>query len=111
MQGLQFHPGRERVAPAAAGAVALKETWQRVARRLKATLGEDLYSSWFARMEAETLDDGRLVLSVPTRFPLEAAEDRRSGTGRARFRASAGAHAGRCCRQAAGGGGCARPHP
>jgi chromosomal replication initiator protein len=68
MQGLQFHPGRERVAPAAAGAVALKETWQRVARRLKATLGEDLYSSWFARMEAETLDDGRLVLSVPTRF-------------------------------------------
>jgi chromosomal replication initiator protein len=46
----------------------MKETWQRVAQRLKATLGEDLYSSWFARMEVEAFDDGRLVLSVPTRF-------------------------------------------
>ncbi|MGL6182825.1 MAG: DnaA N-terminal domain-containing protein, partial [Aestuariivirga sp.] len=30
---------------------ALKQRWDRVAQRLRAELGEDLYSSWFARME------------------------------------------------------------
>jgi len=73
MRGLQFHTGRDRTPGAASPDVqgpgkGLRETWQRVAQRLKATLGEDLYSSWFARMEAETLEDGRLALSVPTRF-------------------------------------------
>ncbi|HFC04969.1 MAG TPA: chromosomal replication initiator protein DnaA, partial [Rhizobiales bacterium] len=46
----------------------LKEKWQLIARKLQAELGEDLFSSWFARMEVEQLVDGRLVVSVPTRF-------------------------------------------
>ncbi|MFO1088692.1 MAG: chromosomal replication initiator protein DnaA [Hyphomicrobiales bacterium] len=71
MQSLQFQTGTaalHRREADFANAGTLKETWARVAQRLKAALGEDLFSSWFARMDAESLDDGRLVLSVPTRF-------------------------------------------
>jgi chromosomal replication initiator protein len=46
----------------------LREKWQRISQRLRAELGEDLYSSWFGRMEAEELARGRLSVSVPTRF-------------------------------------------
>ena len=42
--------------------------WERARARLKAELGQDLYSSWFARVEMETRERGRLILSVPTRF-------------------------------------------
>ena len=46
----------------------LKGKWDRVAQRLRAELGEDLYSSWFARMEIEECEERRLTVSVPTRF-------------------------------------------
>ncbi len=46
----------------------LVDHWARISGRLRAELGEDLFSSWFARMEAEKRDDDRLVVSVPTRF-------------------------------------------
>ena len=46
----------------------LTQKWDRVAQRLRAELGEDLYSSWFARMELEECEEGRLAVSVPTRF-------------------------------------------
>jgi len=46
----------------------LDAKWQRIAKKLRAELGEDLFSSWFARMEAEQFVDGQLVVSVPTRF-------------------------------------------
>ncbi len=46
----------------------LKVCWDRIAQRLRIELGEDLYSSWFARMEPEEWSDGRLAVSVPTRF-------------------------------------------
>ncbi len=46
----------------------LKIKWDRVTQKLRAELGEDLYSSWFARMELEDVAEGRLVVSVPTRF-------------------------------------------
>jgi len=46
----------------------LTQKWERVAQRLRAELGEDLYSSWFARMEIEECQQGRLAVSVPTRF-------------------------------------------
>ena len=49
-------------------AIDLKEKWARVSTRLRAELGEDLYTSWFARMEPEDLNDGRFAVSVPTRF-------------------------------------------
>src|SRR5215475_11142174 len=49
-------------------ATGLKQSWDRIAQRLKAELGDDLYTSWFARMEPEECADGRLAVSVPTRF-------------------------------------------
>lgn len=46
----------------------LKAGWSRVAQRLKGELGDDLFNSWFARMEAEDFVRGQLTVSVPTRF-------------------------------------------
>ncbi len=40
----------------------------RVRRRLRAEVGEDVYSSWFARMEIEDCGAESVRLSVPTRF-------------------------------------------
>jgi chromosomal replication initiator protein len=48
--------------------IDLKRSWQRIAQRLKGELGDDLFTSWFARVEPEELADGRLFVSVPTRF-------------------------------------------
>ena len=45
-----------------------QERWQRVKNRLRIELGEDVYSSWFARVELEAVGDGGVRLSVPTRF-------------------------------------------
>jgi chromosomal replication initiator protein len=42
--------------------------WDRVRRRLRIEVGEDVYSSWFARMEIEDCDLECVKLSVPTRF-------------------------------------------
>jgi chromosomal replication initiator protein len=44
------------------------ETWSRVKRRLRAELGEDVFTSWFARLEVDTVGDGCAQLTVPTRF-------------------------------------------
>ena len=42
--------------------------WDRVRRRLRVEVGDDVYSSWFARMEIEDCDHECVKLSVPTRF-------------------------------------------
>jgi|SRR3989338_893327 len=44
------------------------EGWTRVRGRLRAEVGDDIYSSWFARMDLEAIEDGTVRLSVPTRF-------------------------------------------
>jgi chromosomal replication initiator protein len=44
------------------------DIWARVKRRLRAELGEDVYTSWFARLEMDAVLDGCARLSVPTRF-------------------------------------------
>ncbi|PTW62775.1 chromosomal replication initiator protein DnaA [Breoghania corrubedonensis] len=45
------------------------EQWSRVKKRLRAELGEDVFSSWFARVDLESRGaDGTVCLSVPTRF-------------------------------------------
>lgn len=44
------------------------EHWNRVKKRLRAELGEDVFSSWFARVDLEEHNDGTIRLSVPTRF-------------------------------------------
>ena len=45
-----------------------QESWSRVRSRLRAELGEDVYTSWFARMDLEAIDEATVRLSVPTRF-------------------------------------------
>lgn len=47
---------------------AINHAWQRIRARLRAELGEDVFNSWFARMEIGDLTDEVLALSVPTRF-------------------------------------------
>ena len=44
------------------------EAWARVKRRLRAELGEDVFTSWFARLEIEAVVEGCAHLTVPTRF-------------------------------------------
>jgi len=45
-----------------------QERWSRVKGRLRSTVGEDIYSSWFARMDLESVHGESVRLSVPTRF-------------------------------------------
>src|SRR5690606_6030187 len=66
-------PGRSAFGPNGGGTAVMgteqfKAAWVKIAQRLRAELGEDLYSSWFARMEPELATDGQAVVSVPTRF-------------------------------------------
>jgi chromosomal replication initiator protein len=42
--------------------------WDRARRRLRAELGEDVFSSWFARVDLESMSAGIVRLSVPTVF-------------------------------------------
>ena len=44
------------------------ELFQRIRARLRAQVGEDIFNSWFARLELEEIVDDRVHLSVPTRF-------------------------------------------
>ena len=44
------------------------DTWARVKRRLRAELGEDVFTSWFARLEIDMVTEGCARLTVPTRF-------------------------------------------
>jgi len=45
-----------------------QERWQRIKDRLRFELGDDVFSSWFGRMDFESVEDGAVRLSVPTRF-------------------------------------------
>jgi chromosomal replication initiator protein len=45
-----------------------QDSWSRVRGRLRASVGEDVYSSWFARMALEEIVKDTVRLSVPTRF-------------------------------------------
>jgi chromosomal replication initiator protein len=45
-----------------------QEHWARVKERLRAEVGDDIYQSWFARMDIERIDQDTARLSVPTRF-------------------------------------------
>ncbi len=42
--------------------------WEKIARRMRVEFGDDIYSSWFARMEIADIVDDILIVSVPTRF-------------------------------------------
>ena len=45
-----------------------RDVWDRIKARLRVELGEDVFTSWFARVEFESHDQGTVYLSVPTRF-------------------------------------------
>jgi chromosomal replication initiator protein len=45
-----------------------QERWTRVKDRLRAEVGDDVYLSWFARMELDGSEGETVKLSVPTRF-------------------------------------------
>jgi chromosomal replication initiator protein len=45
-----------------------QDRWSRVKGRLRSTVGEDVYTSWFARMDLEAVQPESVHLSVPTRF-------------------------------------------
>ena len=45
-----------------------QERWLRVKERLRAEVGEDIFTSWFARMDLEGIDADTVRLSVATRF-------------------------------------------
>lgn len=52
----------------AASAIAEQDNWTRFKERLRASVGEEFYSSWFARMELEAIVDDSVRMSVPTKF-------------------------------------------
>jgi len=45
-----------------------QDRWSRVKGRLRTSVGEDVYTSWFARMDLESVQQESVHLSVPTRF-------------------------------------------
>jgi chromosomal replication initiator protein len=45
-----------------------QDQWLKVRDRLRIELGDDVYSSWFARMELDDIAENTIKLSVPTRF-------------------------------------------
>ncbi|MER2606069.1 MAG: chromosomal replication initiator protein DnaA [Siculibacillus sp.] len=45
-----------------------RDEWDRIKARLRVELGEDVFTSWFARVEFEAIDQETVFLSVPTRF-------------------------------------------
>ena len=42
--------------------------WQRVCRRLRSELGEDVFTSWFGRLELDAVNQAQANVSVPTKF-------------------------------------------
>jgi chromosomal replication initiator protein len=44
------------------------DRWRRVKEQLRKQLGEDVFMSWFGRMELDAVDKDAVRLSVPTRF-------------------------------------------
>ena len=45
-----------------------QERWARVKKRLRTEVGDDIFSSWFARMDLEGIEEDAVRFSVPTRF-------------------------------------------
>ena len=73
MSKIVQHPGssvsRERGGVEGDEAASVRdERWSRVCRRLRAELGEEVFTSWFARLELDGILDETAHLSVPTRF-------------------------------------------
>ncbi|HEX8416698.1 MAG TPA: chromosomal replication initiator protein DnaA [Methylobacterium sp.] len=60
--------GNTDAAGSSASGADMVSAWARVKRRLRAELGEDVFASWFARLELDAVHNGTARLTVPTRF-------------------------------------------
>jgi chromosomal replication initiator protein len=47
---------------------SLEEPWKRCGARLRAELGEDVFTSWFGRLDLESVANRQARFTVPTRF-------------------------------------------
>ncbi len=67
-----FAPHAEKIvldpAAHAVNTHSANDAWERIRSRLKTELGEDVYSSWFTRMELDRVHGETAFLSVPTKF-------------------------------------------
>jgi len=66
----QQKPDAQKTKPLSPKKIAATNSklWNRTCSILRASVGEDVYSSWFARLELEEIVDDLAHLSVPTRF-------------------------------------------
>ncbi len=48
-----------------------QERWRRVKDQLRTELGDDVFTSWFGRMELDAVDKGVVRLSVPDALPAQ----------------------------------------
>ncbi len=47
---------------------SIEHKWRRIQSRLRAELGEDVFTSWFGRVELDSYDGRVVQVSVPTKF-------------------------------------------
>jgi len=47
---------------------SIEHKWRRIQSRLRAELGEDVFTSWFGRVELDSCDGRVVQVSVPTKF-------------------------------------------
>lgn len=50
------------------GTISIQQKWRRIQSRLRAELGEDVFTSWFGRVELDGYDGRTVQVSVPTKF-------------------------------------------
>src|SRR6202011_2493358 len=50
------------------GGAGKGQAWMRIRRRLRAELGEEVFSTWFGCLELDALSGQDVYLSVPTKF-------------------------------------------
>ena len=69
VRGIGFVPAPVAL-PRAASTVSAADlrSWERVCAKLKAKLGDDVFSSWFGRARLDGVSTGHVSLSVPTGF-------------------------------------------
>src|SRR5690348_234827 len=61
-------PDPDRFAQGGSGSPPLGEAWRRCCDRLRAEVGDAVFSSWFGSLTLESVGSGQARLSVPTRF-------------------------------------------
>lgn len=49
-------------------AATIESKWRRIQTRLRAELGDDVFTSWFGRVELDAFDGRVVQISVPTKF-------------------------------------------